>query len=222
MASRLKTLIDLLHAPGDIALATYSTAVAGFPYATEVAFATDEHHRPVLLISRLAEHTQNLLADSRTSLLVARSLGEGEIARASLVGNVVEVEAPPLLVARYLRFHPEAERFLQLGDFRFFRLDPLRIRVVGGFAQAGWLEGKQLIETPFISLEDEARLIDSTQSSLSDGIALLGVDAYGVDYWAGGTRKRAVFRAGPVLVDAAYAALNRVLDTLPCGQISSG
>jgi heme iron utilization protein len=222
MASRLKTLIDLLHAPGDIALATHSTAVAGFPYATEVAFATDEHHRPMLLISRLAEHTQNLLADTRASLLVARSLGEGEIARASLVGNVVEIEAPPLLVARYLRYHPEAERFLQLGDFRFFRLDPLRIRVVGGFAQAGWLEGKPLIEAPFISLEDEAHLIESANSHLPDGIELLGVDAYGVDYRIGGTRKRAVFKAGPVLVDAAHVALHRVLDMLPCGPISSG
>ncbi len=222
MASRLKTLIDLLHAPGDIALATHSTTVAGFPYATEVAFATDEHHRPMLLISRLAEHTQNLLANSRASLLVARSLGEGEIARASLVGNVVEIEALPLLVARYLRYHPEALRFLQLGDFHFFRLDPLRIRVVGGFAQAGWLEGRQLIEAPFISLEEEAYLIESTNSLPPDGIALLGVDAYGVDYRTGGTRKRAVFKAGPVLADAAHAALNRVLDTLPCSPISSG
>jgi hypothetical protein len=118
------------------------------------------------------------------------------------------------LVARYLRFHPEAERFLQLGDFLFFRLDPLRIRVVGGFAQAGWLEGRQLIEAPFISLEDEAHMIESANSSLPDGIALLGVDAYGVDYRSGGTRKRAVFKAGPVLADAAQASLHRVLDTL--------
>ncbi len=212
MASRLKTLIDLLHAPGDIALATHSTAVTGFPYATEVAFATDEHHRPLLLISHLAEHTRNLLADPRASLLVARSLGEGEIARASLIGNVAEIEPSALLVARYLRYHPEAERFLQLGDFRFFRIDPLRIRVVGGFAQAGWLDGKQLIDAPFISLDDEASLVESTESSLPDGVGLLGVDAYGVDYRTGDTRIRAVFKAGPVLVDAAQAALSRVLN----------
>jgi hypothetical protein len=214
MASRLKTLIDLLHAPGDIALATHSTAVAGFPYATEVAFATDEHHRPVLLISRLAEHTQNLLADSRASVLVARSLGQGEIARASLIGNVAEIEPSALLVARYLRYHPEAERFLQLGDFRFFRIDPLRIRVVGGFAQAGWLDGKQLIDAPFISLDDEANLIERADSSLPDGVRLLGVDAYGVDYRIGDTYKRAVFKAGHVLADSTQAALARVLDTL--------
>lgn len=54
MASRLKILIDLLHAPGDIGLATLSAAVPGYPFATSVPFATDEHHRPLMLISRLA------------------------------------------------------------------------------------------------------------------------------------------------------------------------
>ena len=33
MASRLKTLIDLLHAPGDVARATHSSALAGLPRA---------------------------------------------------------------------------------------------------------------------------------------------------------------------------------------------
>ncbi|TRZ98425.1 MAG: pyridoxamine 5'-phosphate oxidase, partial [Rhodocyclaceae bacterium] len=136
MASRLQTLIDLLHSPGDIALATHAVAVPGYPYATSVAFAPDEHHRPVMLLSRLAEHTKNLIADPRASLVFARNLGEGEIARASIVGNVAEIESDPLLVARYLRFNPDAERFLQLGDFNFYRIEPVRIRVVGGFAQA--------------------------------------------------------------------------------------
>ncbi|TRZ90208.1 MAG: pyridoxamine 5'-phosphate oxidase [Rhodocyclaceae bacterium] len=214
MASRLKILIDLLHAPGDIGLATLSAAVPGYPFATSVPFATDEHHRPLMLISRLAEHTQNLIADSRASLLVARELGGGEIARVSLVGNVDQVELSPLLSARYLRFHPEAERFMQLGDFHFYRIDPLRIRVVGGFAQAGWLDGKQLLDAPHISLEDEIRLIEEVQPSLPNGIALLGVDAYGADYSSETMRRRVEFKAGPVTADAANAALARALKNL--------
>ncbi|MBI5920885.1 MAG: pyridoxamine 5'-phosphate oxidase [Betaproteobacteria bacterium] len=214
MTSRLQLLIDLLHAPGDIALATHSLVVAGFPFVTSIAFATDEHHRPLMLISRLAEHTKNLIADSRASLLVARELGEGEIARASLIGNVVEVELPPLMVARYLRFHPEAERFLQLGDFCFFRVDPVRIRVVGGFAQAGWLDGKQLLDAPHIPLEDEVKRIEEARPKLPRGIVLLGIDAYGVDYRADAIRQREEFKAGPVLADAASSALTRVLKNL--------
>lgn len=214
MVPRLKILIDLLHTPGDIALATHSLAVPGYPFATAIAFATDEHHRPLMLISRLAEHTKNLIADSRSSLLVTRELGEGEISRGTLIGNIVEVGPSPLLVARYLRFHPEAERFLQLGDFLFYRIDPVRIRVVGGFAQAGWLDGKQLLDAPHISLEEEVRLIEEVRHKLPKGIVLLGVDAYGVDYRTDALRKRLEFKAGPVLADAANAALARALGSL--------
>lgn len=214
MASRLRILIDLLHATGDIGLATHSVAVPGYPFATSVPFATDERHRPVILISRLAEHTQNLIADSRASLLAARELGGGEIARVSLVGNVDEVALSPLLSARYLRFHPESGRFMQLGDFRYYRIDPLRIRVVGGFAQAGWLDGKQLLDAPHISLEEEVRLIEELQPSLPKGTVLLGVDAYGADYRIDTTRKRVDFKTGPVTADAANAALARAFKSL--------
>jgi putative heme iron utilization protein len=138
MRSRLEILIDLLHGAGDAALATQSLSMPGFPFASAVPFATDERHRPLLLISRLAEHTQNLNADARASLLLSRPLGDGEMARVTLLGQVAPAEASQELVARYLRYHPEAERFLRLGDFAFHRLEPVRIRVIGGFAQAGW------------------------------------------------------------------------------------
>ncbi|OIQ92200.1 hypothetical protein GALL_258770 [mine drainage metagenome] len=211
MPSRLETLIDLLHAPGDASLATHSVAMPGYPFATAVPFATDEHHRPILLLSRLAEHTQNILADKRASFLVARPLGNGEMARVSPVGHVVPIERPPLLVKRYLRFHPEAERFLQLGDFSFYRFEPVRIRVVGGFAQAGWLDGNKLLEAPCISLDDEERLLKDAASSLPEGLTLLGVDSFGADYVVADVRRRAQFVSGPVLAEVAGKALSKVL-----------
>ncbi len=93
-------------------------------------------------------------------------------------------------------------------------MDPLRIRVVGGFAQAGWLDGKQLLDAPHITLEDEVSLIDGIKLKLQKGMELLGVDAYGVDYCADGVRKRVEFKTGPVLADAAKAALARVVKNL--------
>lgn len=214
MVSRLQLLIDLLHSPGEIALATHSVTVPGFPFVTAVPFATDEHHRPVMLLSLLAEHTRNLIADSRASVMVAKPLGGGELARATLVGNVEEVEPLPALIARYLRIHPEAERFLQLGDFRFYRMEPVRIRVVGGFAQAGWIDGRQLLDAPSISLEEEAALLESIHASLPRGTEVLGVDAYGVDCSIGESRKRLEFKTGPVVGDAAMAALRRAIKGL--------
>ncbi len=211
MPSRLEILIDLLHTAGDAALATQSAAMPGYPLATSVPFAIDEHHRPVMLISRLAEHTQNLTADARASLMVARSLGEGETARASLVGEIVPIEADARLVARYLRFHPEAERCLQLGDFRFHRLQPSRIRIVGGFGNAGWMEGARLIEAPHISLDEEAKLLTEARPRLPAAITLLGIDAYGADVIVRETRSRRTFDTGPVAHDAVLPTLLREL-----------
>ena len=211
MPTRLETLIDLLHASSDAALATDSAAMLGYPFATAVPFATDAHHRPLLLISKLAEHTRNLAADSKASFLVARALGEGETARVSLVGEVLPIDADARLVDRYLRYHPEAERFLQFGDFRFHRFEPNRILVVGGFAQAGWLDARQLLDAPQLPLGLEAELLDAAKPNLPEGVALLGLDAYGADVVAGGIRRRLTFTAAPVVGDALLANLARAL-----------
>lgn len=197
MRSRLEILVDLLHAQDTAALATQSSALPGYPFASTVAFAPDAHHRPLLLISRLAEHTRNLAADSRASLLVSQAMSGGEIARASLVGRVVRVEADRLLVARYLRYQPAAERFLQLGDFAFHRFEPERVLVVGGFAQAGWLDGSALLAAPSLASDAEAELL-AVPRALPDGTELLGFDLFGIDVRQNGARRRVGFDAAPV------------------------
>ena len=211
MLSRLETVVDLLHAAAEAALATHSVAVPGYPFATAVPFVTDAQHRPVLLISRLAEHTQNLAADPRASIMVSRQLGGGEMARVTLVGEVVPIAADPLLTARYLRFHPAAELFLQLGDFGFHRFEPQRIRIVGGFGQAGWLDAQRLLEAAHIGLDEEQRLIDIAASRLPPTVALLGVDCYGADLLVGDSRQRRSFDAGPVPAAELGTALTGVL-----------
>src|ERR1700753_945244 len=51
-------------------LATMSTECPGFPFGSWVGCAVDETGRPVLCLSSLAEHSRNMLADPRASLLV--------------------------------------------------------------------------------------------------------------------------------------------------------
>lgn len=208
MLSRLETLIDLLHGAAEAALATHSQALPGFPFASAVPFVTDAEHRPILLISRLAEHTRNLEADARASLLVARPLGEGEMARATLVGRVAPVEVEPALRARYLRYHPPAERFLQLGDFAFHCFEPEHIRIVGGFAQAGWLAREQMLKAARLPLADEARLLADLPSSAA---TVLGIDAYGADLQLGDVRRRLRFADGPLAAEAAGKAVRVAL-----------
>lgn len=63
-------LLHLLHRNAIGTLATHSRAPEGFPYPTAVPFAVDARHRPVVLVSALAEHTRNLAADPRAGFLV--------------------------------------------------------------------------------------------------------------------------------------------------------
>lgn len=208
MRSRLEILVDLLHSQDTAALATQSAVLPGFPLATAVAFAADANHQPVLLISALAEHTRNLAADPKAGLLVAKALGGGEMARASLVGEVVPVDAERPLVDRYLRYHPEAVRFLQLGDFSFHRFEPRRALVVGGFAQASWLDGKALLEAPSLAYDVEAALLEAAPAT---GMELLGLDCYGIDVRDNGTRRRIAFDTAPVAIEALPATIARHL-----------
>lgn len=214
MLSRLELLIDLLHSVPEAALATHSTTLDGFPFASAVPFVSDEHHRPIMLISGLAEHSRNLLANPRASLMVAKSLGEGEMARVSLMGEVSPIEADPRLVARYLRYHPHAERFLQLGDFRFHRFEPVRILTVGGFAKASWLDGCRLIEAPVISLADEANLLAKYVQEGRHDCLLRGVDAFGADASMDNKPVRIRFSAGPVTKEAWLPTFHRELATM--------
>ncbi|MEK6395595.1 MAG: pyridoxamine 5'-phosphate oxidase family protein, partial [Burkholderia gladioli] len=63
--------IHLLHRRQVATLATHAREPAGFPYPSAVPYATDARHRPVILVSALAEHTRNLDADPRAGFLVA-------------------------------------------------------------------------------------------------------------------------------------------------------
>jgi len=211
MLSRLELLIDLLHSAQEAALATHSTTLDGFPFASAVPFITDKHHRPIILISGLAEHSRNLAVNPRASLMVAKALGEGEMARVSLMGEVWPIDADPLLVARYLRYHPHAERFLQLGDFKFHRFEPTKVLTVGGFAKASWLDGSRLIEAPVISLVEEADLLKLHETDVSKECQLRGVDAFGADVIQDGNPVRIRFSNGPVTKDAWLPTLRREL-----------
>lgn len=215
--SRNEILLDLLHGGPDGALATHSLAMPGFPFATAVPFAPDERHRPIFLISQLAEHTQNLQADARASLLLRRLLADGEMARVTLVGKVEPIAAEPLLVARYLRYQPEAERFLQLGDFGFHRLDPQQIRTIGGFAQAGWLAGDRLTGSAILPLAEEAEVLAELAGRMPAYGRVLGVDCYGIDWQRGAQRYRQEFAGVAADGDQVRSAAAKALAALGSG-----
>lgn len=190
MKPTLDTALQLLHSQSVGALATLSSQLPGYPFATALPYVIDEAHRPVFLLSTLAEHTKNLLADPHASLLVTVS-GEAdvlELARMTLVGDAVRIDAGDALRRRYLRYRPEAEQYLSLGDFLFVALEPVRCRYIGGFAQMGWLEATDWNDAAILPLEEEEKLLSDFGNA-----GILGIDYYGVDLLRDGKRKRMQF-----------------------------
>lgn len=117
------------------ALATLM-AGSGDPYCSLVNVATAVDGTPLLLISRLAVHTKNALADPRASLMLdERKEGDPlQGARVMLMGTVQKTESPDAR-RRYLAYQPEAEMFADFADFAFYELKLKGAHLVAGFGR---------------------------------------------------------------------------------------
>ncbi len=118
------------------ALATVQKT-SGHPYASLVLTATDADGTPILLISKLALHTQNLAADPRASLLIDATCTEAspmEGARVTLIGEVAPADSATTRV-RFLSRHPSAAGYADFPDFGFFKLRPAGAHYIGGFGK---------------------------------------------------------------------------------------
>ena len=65
-------------------------------------YALDDQGRPIFLVSTMAMHTQNLLADQRVSLFVTEPGASGDplgSSRVTLIGSVSRIPEPDLATA---------------------------------------------------------------------------------------------------------------------------
>jgi heme iron utilization protein len=158
---------SLLRRSRQGALATLM-AGSGDPYGSLVNVASHADGSPILLISRLALHTRNILADSRVSLMLdERAEGDPlEGSRIMLAGRAEEAGADelPVLRRRYLNAHPSAETFAGFKDFSFFRIRPSGAHLVAGFGR-------------IVDLKPELFLTD-----ISDAGALLEAEEGAIDH----------------------------------------
>jgi putative heme iron utilization protein len=163
-ASRLAR--SLLRRSRQGALATLM-AGSGDPYCSLVNVASDAGASPILLISRLALHTKNILADNRVSLMLdERAAGDPlEGARIMLAGRAEEAagEAAGTLRRRYLNAQPSAEAFVDFKDFSFFRIVPSGAQLVAGFGRIIDLTPAQFLT----ELGDAGELLEAEQGAVA-------------------------------------------------------
>lgn len=161
-----RTAKSLLRRSRQGALATLMVN-GGDPYCSLVNVAANPDAAPILLISRLAVHTKNVLADSRVSLMLdERVAGDPlEGARIMIAGKAEEVagEAAALARRRYLAAHPSAEAFVDFKDFAFFRIAPSGLHLVAGFGRIIDLKPAQFLT----DISDATDLLEAEASAVA-------------------------------------------------------
>ena len=158
----------------------------GIPYVSAVNVATDWQGMPVVLISRLAKHTQNLLADARASLLASELASDGDALtgpRVTYLGKAAIV-ADEALADRYVRLHPYAAGYANFADFSFWRLAPSAAHAVAGFGRIETmgreevlLDAEMVKEWPALELSARHHMNDDHRKAIRDyAVNLLGSD----------------------------------------------
>src|SRR5882724_12584572 len=160
-----KVARSLLRCSRQGALATLM-AGSGDPYCSLVNVASHFDGSPILLISRLAVHTRNLLGDARVSLMLDERV-EGdplEGSRIMLAGRAEEATGPDLQVVRrrYLNAHPSAEAFVDFKDFSFFQIRPNGTHLVAGFGRILDLKPEQFLT----DISDAGALLEAEQGAI--------------------------------------------------------
>lgn len=207
-------------------LSTHSRALAGYPFGSVVPYVLDHETCPVLLISRLAEHTKNIGGDARVSLLIHEFHEHGDDvqaqARVTLMGKAERIENLQAIEPRYQRYFPATRGYCSELDFEFWRIVPVTLRAIAGFAKVHWLSREAYAAPANTLATDEPEILEHMNThhthTLHDycrlrnlhsaaAVTLIGVDCDGFDLNADGKMLRFEFDEPATHADAVRAAL---------------
>lgn len=212
-------------------LSTHSARLAGYPFGSVAPFVLDHQGHPVILISTLAEHTKNIAADPRVSLLAFEPAADLQAAaRLTLVGDAEAADKNDLLLrARYLRYLPQAAQYFDTHDFLFHRIRISQARFIGGFGKIAWIPAADLAPPANQLAEQEAAILAHMNADHADSLrdycrhlhhvdpaeaVMIGIDSYGFDVTADGDVLRFYFAAPITDAQGARAALVGMLKEL--------
>jgi putative heme iron utilization protein len=192
-------------------LGTIAREPEGTPFTSVAPFGIDDSGRPVLCISEMAEHTQNLRIDPRCSVLVSEVTDEGAdplaAGRVTLLGSASVVPDAEREEARtaHLAGNPHAGYYVDFGDFNLWRVEVHAVRFVGGYGRMSWVTAEQwatarpdpVSGTAGGAIEHlnqdhaDALLIIAQQTggrTNATSASAIGLDRYGLDLLAHGER----------------------------------
>lgn len=195
----------LKHSSG--VLSTISIDLPGYPFGSVAPYCADDQCRPVIYISHIAQHTKNLVADSRVSLTVVENNGDSDDVQAqgrvTCIANAAPIGRDEVYISdRYFRYFPSASQYERTHDFSFFRLELLRIRFIAGFGEIYWVEPDEFMTQNPFSAAQELQIIQHMNNDHTDALRhyckgdsaqMVGIDANGFDVLKAGKKVRFSF-----------------------------
>lgn len=185
----------------------------GAPFSSLVTTATTYAGEPILLISRLAVHTQNLARDDRASLLLVEPGGErGDPlagARLTVNGRVRPADEDPQAARRFLARHRAAAGYAGFTDFSFCVINVEKAHLVAGFGRIVTVSREQLLAdcsgADDMLREEESLLAQINRdygqvfarlegAAAPDNCRAISLDPDGLDLTCGTLTKRYSFR----------------------------
>lgn len=145
------------------ALATLAVTT-GDPYCSLVNVATAMDGAPLLLLSSLALHTKNILADARVSLMLDERKEHDPLegARIMLMGRCVR-DSSEAISAAYLSRHADAGMYAKFSDFSFYRMEIKGAHLVAGFGRIVDLKPNDILT----DVTDAMALVESEHDSIA-------------------------------------------------------
>ncbi|MFA6180131.1 MAG: DUF2470 domain-containing protein [Candidatus Methylopumilus sp.] len=169
-------------------LSTHSSKFPGYPFGSVTPFVLDHDGQPIILISTIAEHTKNIIVNSKVSLLVFA--GDEDLqanSRLTLIGVATIVEKnDPDLRARYLRYFPQAAGYFDMHDFSFYRIHIAQARYIVGFGKMSWMAGDEILGEQLVSptsklAAQETGIIEHMNADHADSLCAYCQHFQGVD-----------------------------------------
>ncbi|MET4693174.1 HugZ family protein [Endozoicomonas lisbonensis] len=123
-------------------LSTHSHDVPGYPFGSVMPYCLDENGQPVILISRIAQHTRNIQENPKVSLIISET-GINDVhkgGRLTWLGDAEKIEDYEQQAERYYAFFPQSRDYHKTHDFDFYRINLVRARFIGGFGKIFWVK----------------------------------------------------------------------------------
>jgi 2-amino-4-hydroxy-6-hydroxymethyldihydropteridine diphosphokinase len=206
----------------------------GDPWSSLVVYGPTADGNPVLLVSTLAEHGRNLLADARASIAINDPSAPGDPLdrpRITLAGRAVRPagDAAEAALDAHVAAVPGARLYAGWEDFALWVLEVERVRWVGGFAQMDTISREEFVAAePDPTAPVAAAHVARLNKDHADGLLAVarelagargavtaiatGIDRYGLDLSVTGAGQAAAVRV------AFEPACNEAGDIRPATQ----